>query len=149
MRSFASPTKSHSIWLVAWLAKTDILRAILYSTIVLSGPTAAKAVAQNPRHVTRVFGFTAMALGGLLVHFGQGPMQIEMHFYFFALLAMLVTFANPMVILAATVTVALHHLLVWMVVPRSVFNYDAPAWVVAVHAGFVLLEATAACFVTV
>ena len=30
-----------------------------------------------------------MLMGGLLVHFGQGPVQIEMHFYFFVLLALL------------------------------------------------------------
>ena len=66
-----------------------------------------------------------MCMGGLLVHFGQGPMQIEMHFYFFVLLALLAVFANPMVIIAAAVTVALHHLVLWLVLPRSVFNYDA------------------------
>src|SRR5712692_2612769 len=90
----------------------------------------------------------ALMLGGLLVHFGQGPVQIEMHFYFFALLAMLCMFANPMVNLAAAVTVALHHLIVWLIVPRSVFNYEAEWWVVLVHAAFVILETVAACYIS-
>jgi hypothetical protein len=56
-----------------------------------------------------------MLMGGLLVHFGQGPVQIEMHFYFFALLSMLCMFANPMVNLAAALTVTVHHLIVWCI----------------------------------
>jgi two-component system chemotaxis sensor kinase CheA len=70
-----------------------------------------------------------------------------MHFYFFALIAMCAVFGNPMVIVAATVTVALHHLIVWLVLPSSVFNYEAQWWVVGIHALFVVLEATATCFI--
>ena len=89
-----------------------------------------------------------MLMGGLLVHFGQGPVQIEMHFYFFALLAMLCMFANPAVNIAAAITVALHHLVVWLLVPGSVFNYDAQWWVVLVHATFVVIETIATCFIS-
>jgi two-component system, chemotaxis family, sensor kinase CheA len=78
----------------------------------------------------------------------QGPVQIEMHFYFFALLAMLCMFANPMVNIAAAVTVAVHHLVVWLVIPTSVFNYDAAWWVVLVHALFVVLETVAAVYIS-
>ena len=60
---------------------------------------------------------------------------------------MLAVFGNPMVILLAAATVAAHHLLLWFLLPKSVFNYEAPVWVVAVHAGFVLLEAAATCFI--
>jgi two-component system chemotaxis sensor kinase CheA len=94
-----------------------------------------------------IYGVAAMFFGGLLVHFGQGPAQIEMHFYFFALIAMLAVFGNPLVIVTAAVTVALHHLLLWAIVPQSVFNYDAPIWVVAVHAAFVVLESIAGVYI--
>jgi HPt (histidine-containing phosphotransfer) domain-containing protein/two-component sensor histidine kinase len=103
---------------------------------------------KHPRTLSVIYGITAMLMGGLLVHFGQGPVQIEMHFYFFALLAMLCMFANPMVNIAAAVTVALHHLVVWLIVPSSVFNYDAQWWVVLVHALFVVLETIAACYIS-
>jgi C4-dicarboxylate-specific signal transduction histidine kinase len=92
-------------------------------------------------------GITAMFMGGILVHAGQGPVQIEMHFYFFVLLALLAVYANPLVIVVAALTVAAHHLVLWFVLPASVFNYEAPLWVVAVHALFVILEAVAACFI--
>jgi two-component system, chemotaxis family, sensor kinase CheA len=134
--------------LIATLNHTGTLAALLLTAAVVSGPVIAKVTIENPRTVSIVHGVTAMFMGGLLVHFGQGPMQIEMHFYFFALIAMCAVFGNPLVIVAAAVTVALHHLVVWLVLPQSVFNYDASIWVVAVHAGFVVLESVAACFIS-
>jgi signal transduction histidine kinase len=136
------------LMVVAWIAGTGPLLALALSLIVLTGPTIAFRTLQNPRSISVVYGVTAMLMGGLLVHFGQGPVQIEMHFYFFALLAMLCMFANPAVNLAAAATVALHHLLVWWFLPSSVFNYHAAWWVVLVHAGFVVLETVAACYIS-
>ena len=71
-------------------------------------------------------------------------MQIEMHFYFFALIAMLRGLRQPAGHPRrrgdgrAAPSGALACL------PRSVFNYDAPIWVVAVHAAFVVLDSVAA-----
>jgi methyl-accepting chemotaxis protein len=132
---------------VAWLAGTSLAQAALLTPLVLVGPSIAYVTFKNPRWVSMTFGFTAMVMGGLLVHFGQGPMQIEMHFYFFVLIALLSVFANPLVILLAAVTVAVHHFAVWLVIPASVFNYEASFWSVVVHAVFVVLESIAAVFV--
>ena len=133
---------------VAWLNGTRPLVAGALSLAVVVGPAIAQAALRNPRTVSVVHGVTAMFMGGLLVHFGQGPVQIEMHFYFFALIAMCAVFGNPLVIIAAAVTVALHHLILWLVLPRSVFNYEAEWWVVGVHAAFVVLESVATCFIS-
>ena len=133
--------------LVALFNNTGPLRAALLTALALVGPTLAYFMLSNPRAVSVVYGITAMFMGGLLVHVGQGPVQIEMHFYFFALIAMLAVYGNPMVVLAAAVTVALHHLILWFIVPSSVFNYDAQIWVVAIHAAFVVLESVATCFI--
>jgi len=133
--------------LVALFNGTGPLRAALLTALALVGPTLAYFTLSNLRAVSVVYGITAMFMGGLLVHFGQGPVQIEMHFYFFALIAMLAVYGNPMVVLAAAVTVALHHLILWFIVPSSVFNYDAQIWVVAIHAAFVVLESVATCFI--
>jgi two-component system chemotaxis sensor kinase CheA len=132
---------------VAALAGTSIVQAAVLTPLVLIGPTLAYVSFKNPRMLSVTYGFTAMVMGGLLVHFGQGPMQIEMHFYFFVLIALLAVFANPMVVITAAVTVAAHHLVLWLVIPRSVFNYEASVWTVAVHAAFVVLESAAAVFV--
>jgi two-component system, chemotaxis family, sensor kinase CheA len=132
---------------VAALAGTSVLQALVLTPIVLIGPTIVYFLFKNPRALAVAYGFTAMVMGGLLVHFGQGPMQIEMHFYFFVLIALLAVFGNPAAILTAAVTVALHHLVVWLIFPASVFNYEASAWAVVVHAVFVVLESVAAIFV--
>ncbi|HEY6174068.1 MAG TPA: ATP-binding protein [Kofleriaceae bacterium] len=132
---------------VAALAGTSMLQAAVMTPLVLIGPTAVYFWLRNPRALAVAYGFTAMVMGGLLVHFGQGPMQIEMHFYFFVLIALLAVFGNPAAIMTAAVTVALHHLAVWLLLPRSVFNYEASVWAVVVHAAFVVLESIAAIFV--
>ncbi|HEX4445696.1 MAG TPA: ATP-binding protein [Polyangiaceae bacterium] len=133
--------------LVAWLNGTGPWLALGLTSSIAAGPALARASFANPRATSMTCGVAAMFMGGVLVHVGQGPMQIEMHFYFFALLAMLTVFGNPLVVLASAVTVALHHLALWTFLPRSVFNYDATAWVVAVHTAFVVLESVAACFI--
>lgn len=133
---------------IAWISNTGLVSAILLMSLVLSGPTVAYFTLKNPRSLSVVYGITAMLMGGLLVHFGQGPVQIEMHFYFFALLAMLCMFANPAVNLAAAVTVAIHHISLWLWLPSSLLNYNAEWWVVAVHAAFVVLETVAAVYIS-
>ena len=133
--------------LIARVNGQSPLSAFVLTSVLLVGPVISERTATNPRSVSLVYGFTSMLMGGLLVHFGQGPVQIEMHFYFFALLAMLAVYGNPMAIVVAAVTVALHHLAGWMWVPKSVFNYAAPLWVVLVHAAFVVLESVATCFI--
>jgi two-component system chemotaxis sensor kinase CheA len=115
--------------------------------LALAGPVLAYVAIGNPRTLSMVYGVAAMLMGGLLVHFGRGPLQIEMHFYFFVLLALLAVFGNPAVIILAATTAAVHHLLTWIFIPASVFNYAASFWTVAVHAAFVVLESVAAVFV--
>jgi two-component system chemotaxis sensor kinase CheA len=132
---------------VAALAGTSMVQAAVLTPLVLIGPTVVYFWFRNPRALAVAYGFTAMVMGGLLVHFGQGPMQIEMHFYFFVLIALLAVFGNPAAIMTAAATVALHHLALWLVLPSSVFNYQASVWAVVVHAVFVVLESVAAIFV--
>lgn len=133
--------------LLALLNGTGAGLALVLTAATLAGPVLAMKTFQSLRGISTVMGIASMLMGGLLVHFGQGPVQIEMHFYFFVLLALLAVFANPMVIISAAVTVALHHAALWFFLPSSVFNYDAPFWVVGVHAAFVVLESVAACFI--
>jgi two-component system chemotaxis sensor kinase CheA len=132
---------------IAWFNDTNPLLALALTSAVLACPAIAYFAFEHPRSVSMVFGFTAMLMGALLAHFGQGPAQIEMHFYFFALLAMLAVYANPMVIVTAAVTVAVQHLATWWWLPSSVFNYEAPWWVIGIHATFVVVESVATCFI--
>ena len=133
--------------LVAWANGTGVLSVALMTLAVLAVPLLGGRAIQSERSKSYVFAFTSMCMGGVLVHAGQGPVQIEMHFYFFSVLAMLALFANPMTVVVGAATVAVHHLALWYLAPSSVFNYDAPLWVVLVHASFVVLETFAAGFI--
>jgi two-component system, chemotaxis family, sensor kinase CheA len=132
---------------VAALNHTGPFLAAELCALTLFGPLVAYRTLHNPRRISLVFGITSTFMGGLLVHFGQGPMQIEMHFYFFVSLALMAVFANPLIIVASALTIALHHLVLYVVLPSSVFNYEASIWAVAIHTLFVILESIAACFV--
>jgi two-component system chemotaxis sensor kinase CheA len=133
--------------LIAYVNETGVALTLALTAITLAGPVLATRALRSPRALSLVYGFTAMCMGGILVHIGQGPVQIEMHFYFFSVLAMLALFGNPMVIIVAAATVSVHHLVLWYLLPSSVFNYDAPIWVVLVHATFVVLETVATCYI--
>lgn len=135
------------IALVAFLAGTGVVKSVIYTALVIAGPLLGTKLLKNARHASVLFGFTSMNLSALLIHFGQGPMQIEMHFHVFVFIALLSVFANPMPIVTAAATVAVHHLLFYFFIPKSVFNYEASVWVVIVHALFVVAESVAACFI--
>jgi methyl-accepting chemotaxis protein len=67
--------------------------------------------------------------------------QIDIHMYFFAALAILVAFCDWRAILAATVTVALHHLILNFALPSIVFPDGGALGRVVLHAVIVLIEA--------
>jgi two-component system chemotaxis sensor kinase CheA len=132
---------------IAFLTGTDPALAAGLCVLTQCGPLIAYLTFQNPRHLSLVFGLTSVFMGTLLVHFGQGPMQIEMHFYFLVSLALMSVFANPAVIILAALAVVMHHLFFFFFLPRSVFNYEASLWAVAVHAIFVVLAMIATSFI--
>ncbi|MBU7575211.1 MAG: methyl-accepting chemotaxis protein [Hydrogenophaga sp.] len=81
-------------------------------------------------------------LGGLLIALARSTgWLIDMHMVFFAFLAVLVTMACWRVILTATLTIALHHLLLNFVAPAYVFPDGADLQRVVFHAVVVLMEA--------
>lgn len=83
-------------------------------------------------------GIALMFYSGLLIHLSKG--MIETHFHIFVSLASLILFANPFVILAATGTIAIHHLGFYFLLPESVFNYQASLGIVLIHAAYVVVQ---------
>lgn len=53
-------------------------------------------------------------------------------------LACLVGLARLTPILVAAGTIAVHHVVFWLLWPKSVFNYDASFSIVLLHAAFVV-----------
>jgi methyl-accepting chemotaxis protein len=84
----------------------------------------------------------------LLVWLGQGPLQIEVHFFYFASFAMLAAFCDWRLIVLAAATTALHHLVLNFLLPLAVFPDGTDLWRVALHAGVVVIEGGALIWLT-
>lgn len=68
--------------------------------------------------------------------------QIDMHMYFFAALACLVSFCDYRPIVAGTIAVALHHLALNFLLPAAVYPGDADFGRVVLHAVILVIEAS-------
>ena len=126
--------------------------ATMYSTwaeaIIIGGSTLAVAgflfKTQPGRLVTRVFmGLGLMAMTALHVHQAHG--MIEMHFGFFAFLALLLYYHDWKPIVASAGLVAVHHLSFYYLQQSGsdIFILDSAerSWnIIFIHAGYVIVE---------
>jgi two-component system, sensor histidine kinase and response regulator len=133
--------------LVAALNDMSPLRAMVLAALAPAGLLLGGRANFQRRERSYITAVSVMYLGALLVHFGRGLWTMEMHFAFFVGLALLIVYANPMVIVVAAASVVVHHLALWAILPTSLFNYDAPLSSVLVHALFVTAETVACVFV--
>jgi methyl-accepting chemotaxis protein len=124
-------------WLVqgspGWLSA--VMATIVVSTgfmIFLAGGAAQRLFLAVAMMLT-----VSCVLGTMQGH----PWQVDIHMYFFATLAMLVAFCDWRAILAATVTVALHHLILNFTLPGLVYPGGGAVGRVVLHAVIVLIEA--------
>src|SRR5262249_28413977 len=88
--------------------------------------------------------FAVALMGGVSVFAYQlagHAWQIDMHMYFFAALACLVAYCDYRPILAGTVAVALHHLVLNFLLPAAIYPGGADFGRVVLHAVILLIEA--------
>lgn len=85
--------------------------------------------------------FNATVLSAMMIHLGKG--MIEWHFHIFVVIGVLSLLADPVAIIVAAATAAVHHISFYFILPESIFNYEASIWIVAIHAAFVVVEAAA------
>jgi signal transduction histidine kinase/CheY-like chemotaxis protein/HPt (histidine-containing phosphotransfer) domain-containing protein len=87
---------------------------------------------------------SAVALMGepaLLVWLLAGdPWQMDMHMYFFAMLALTIAWCDRSAIIVAAAVVAAHHLLLDVMLPYTVFYNGGALSRVALHAGIVVFQ---------
>ncbi|MBR1222365.1 chemotaxis protein [Bradyrhizobium sp. U87765 SZCCT0131] len=69
------------------------------------------------------------------------PWQLDLHMYFFATLACLVAYCDPRPIIAGTIAVALHHLLLNFLLPAAIYPGGSDFGRVVLHAVVLLMEA--------
>src|SRR3954466_248996 len=83
----------------------------------------------------------------LVFAFTGHPWQVEMHFYYFAVLAMLSGFCDWGVLVLAAALIALHHLSLDYVLPNAVDPGASDLYRVAVHAAVVVIETAMLIFI--
>jgi methyl-accepting chemotaxis protein len=116
---------------------------IALAAAMLVAAPAAFALRQRSDGIARLSIAVSLPLqaGLMLALASTGGWLIDMHMVFFAFLAVLVIMACWRVILAATLTIAVHHLLLNFVAPAYVFPDGADLQRVLFHAVVVLVEA--------
>src|SRR6185369_13641915 len=119
-----------------WLAPTALTAAMALAA-TLSWRTSGNGLS------TRLI-FAVALMGSVSVftfQFADHAWQIDMHMYFFAALACLVAYCDYRPILAGTVAVALHHLVLNFLLPAAIYPGGADLGRVVLHAVILLIEA--------
>ncbi|MCB5411255.1 response regulator [Pseudogemmobacter faecipullorum] len=126
---------------VAWLNGQSPLLAGL-APAALAACYHASYQLRGIAPVTRYI--SAIALMGepaLLVFVMRGhPWQMDMHMYFFAMLALMIAWFDRRPILLAAVAVALHHLILLYLIPFAVFPSEGTLSRVLLHAAIVAFQ---------
>ncbi len=103
--------------LLTWFYQTSIIEGLLLCLLVLSGPAVAIKSAASARATSIVLGIAGMCMSGILIHLSKGT--IEFHFHIFVALAWMIIFGNPWVLLAAAATAAVHHIVLFFILPTA------------------------------
>ncbi len=127
--------------IAAWKLNVEPMAVSLVAAILAGAPALIYLVGR-PAKVT--FLAIAVALVGqasLLVFTLAGhPWQVEMHFYYFAVLAMLAGLCDATVLLAAAGLIAVHHIALNFLLPSALFPGGSDLGRIAVHAVIVVIE---------
>ena len=105
-------------------------------------PIVINALRRPPQIVGLALAVALVGQTALLVFIFQGhSWQVEMHFYFFAVLAMLAGFCDVGVILTAAGLIAVHHLLFNALIPDALYPGGGDFPRMCVHVVIVVIEA--------
>ena len=119
---------------------TPWLAGSLSGAVAAAIATAAWHFDRNSQLARYTIAIAQTMMVSLLVWLAQGPLQIDVHMYYFAAYAMLAAFCDWRVIVLASAMTALHHLGLNFVMPYAVFPDGANLWRVVLHAGIVVME---------
>ena len=81
-----------------------------------------------------------VGMASLLVFAAEGPWQIDLHMYYFAIFAVLAAYCDWRAILTAATLTAVHHLVLNFVLPMALFPNGGDFGRVVVHAVIVVAE---------
>jgi len=149
LREAATRTLIALLWLHVGIAAaiglargTDWLAPTLFAAALAAVATLSWRMVGNGLSTRLVFAVAAM--GGVAVFTYQmsgHPWQIDLHMYFFAVLAFLVAYCDYRPIAIGTAAVALHHLVLNFVLPAAIFPGGTDLARVVLHAVILVVEA--------
>ncbi len=126
--------------LAAWVAGNSIAlftgAAFVIGVITFMASKSKQQLLSMNMLAVGLMGQVCLIVAALKGH----PYQIDMHMYFFALLGMLAATLSISAILCATVTVAVHHLAIYVLLPLYVFPGESTLIRVVLHAVILLCE---------
>ena len=128
--------------LVAYITGHSPVGAAL-AGVVLAGAYHMSWLRSGIAPVTRyISGVALMGQPALLLYFMSGQLwQMDMHMYFFAMLALTVAWCDKRAVLFAAAAVALHHLTLDYLMPAAVFPEGGDIKRVLLHAVIVAFQA--------
>lgn len=145
---------SSGIITLTWLNVAFIIMRCLYddacavylyitSSILIAGLVTACWINDKIGATTRVV--SSMANGALVAilvaAFEGSPLQVDIHMYFFATLAICAVWIDWRAIIAYASLVAVHHILFFFLIPHAVFTGESDLTRVILHAVVLVLQA--------
>ena len=126
---------------LAWLRGYDVLGTGVISLALAAAPIALILLRRPIVAVAAALAITLVAQTSLLVFLMQGhPWQVETHFYYFAVLAMLSGFCDLRILLLAAGLIAVQHLGFNQMLPAAIYPGGTDYGRVALHAFVVVVE---------
>src|SRR5579871_1586454 len=127
--------------LIAWLLGQDVTANVLAALALAAVPVGFLWAGRPLTTIALALAVTLVGQTSLLVYdFSGHPWQVEMHFYYFAVLAMLSGFCDWRVLVLAAGLIALHHGSLDFLLPQAVYPGGSNPVRVAVHAVIVFIE---------
>jgi methyl-accepting chemotaxis protein len=127
--------------LIAWLLGQDVTSNLLAAFVLAALPAGFLWAGRSSTTIALALAVTLVGQTSLLVYdFSGHPWQVEMHFYYFAVLAMLSGFCDWRVLILAAGLISLHHGSLDFVLPQAVYPGGSNLARVAVHAIIVVVE---------
>ncbi|MBX3523125.1 MAG: hypothetical protein KF807_07960 [Xanthobacteraceae bacterium] len=132
------PVLAVAAWLIGHEAATALIAAFALAML----PTAFLLLKRPRFSVALGIAIAFVGQTSLFVYLLEGhPWQIEAHFYYFALLAMLSGFCDWRVIVAAAALIAVHHLGLNFLLPNALYPGGSDIGRMLFHASIVVIEA--------
>ncbi len=134
--------------LIAWLRDMNVLATAAIAILFAATPLLLMLLKRPLIVVSFALAVALIGQTAQLVYLMTGhPWQIEMHFYYFAVLALIGGFCGRRTIVFAASLIAAQHLLFNWLIPEALYPGGSDFMRVMVHAVIVVIETAMLCYI--